>query len=180
MKLKELYKEKVLPALKDEFGYTNSHAVPRLEKVVVHIGVGKDLRDAKALETALETLRRITGQEPVKTLAKKSIANFKTRKGMVLGLKVTLRGARMYDYLEKLVNVALPRVRDFRGLNPKIIDKTGSATIGFKEHLAFPEIRNDEVERVHGLEVIIQSTAKNKAEGFALLKYLNFPFGDKN
>jgi large subunit ribosomal protein L5 len=179
MTIRELYNKKVVPELKEQFGFTNIHAVPRIVKVVVHVGVGKDMRDAKALETAMDTMRRITGQQPVKTLAKKSIANFKTRKGMVLGLKVTLRGPLMYDFLTRLINVALPRVRDFRGISTKIVDKTGNATVGFKEHLVFPEIRTDEVERVHGLEVIIHTTAANHDEGVALLKGLGLPFAAK-
>ena len=179
MTIKELYLNKAIPALKAQFGYTNDNAVPRLSKIVVHVGIGKDARDAKALETASETLRRITGQQPVKTLAKKAIANFKTRRGMVLGLKVTLRGPRMYDFVTKLIQVALPRVRDFRGLNPKAVDRTGNATIGFREHLVFPEIRSDEVERVHGLEVVIHTTARSRDEGLALLKELGFPFAAK-
>jgi large subunit ribosomal protein L5 len=179
MILKELYTKKVVPALKEEFGYKNIHAVPRIVKVVVHVGVGKDLRDAKALETAIDTLRRITGQQPIKTLAKKAIANFKTRKGMVLGLKVTLRGPLMYDFLTKMINVSLPRVRDFRGISTKIVDKNGNATIGFKEHIVFPEIRNDEIERIHGLEVIIHTTAGNHEAGVALLRGLGLPFQAK-
>ena len=145
-------------------------------KVIVHVGTGAGVKDAKFLETAEATLRRITGQVPVKTIAKKSIANFKIREGMVVGLKVTLRGRRMEDFLTKLINVALPRVRDFRGISPKVVDRTGNAAIGFKEHLVFPEIRTDEVERVHGLEVIIDTTATTQAEGVALLRHLGFPF----
>ena len=140
--------------LMKDFGLTNRLAVPRVEKVVVHVGVGKDAKDAKMLETATETLRRITGQQPVKTLAKKSISNFKIRQGMVVGLKVTLRGKHMEDFLTKLIHVALPRVRDFRGLSETIVDRTGNATIGFREHLVFPEIRSDEVERMDDVPVI--------------------------
>ncbi|MFA5953943.1 MAG: 50S ribosomal protein L5 [Patescibacteria group bacterium] len=170
------YTSTVLPKLMQEFGYTNVHQAPRVAKVVVHVGTGPGLTDAKFLETAIETLRRITGQQPVKTLARKSISNFKIREGMVIGLKVTLRGKRMDDFLQKLVNIALPRVRDFRGISKKVVDRTGNATIGFKEHLVFPEIRSDEVERIHGLEVIIDTTAKNHEEGIALLTALGFPF----
>lgn len=180
LNLQEKYKKDVAPALSKEFGYANANQIPRIQKVVVHVGIGKDTKDAKALETATETLRRITGQQPVKTVAKKSISNFKIREGMVIGLKVTLRGKRMHDFLTKLVHVAMPRVRDFRGISDTIVDKTGNATIGFKEHLVFPEIRSDEVERVHGLEVTIQTTANNRAEGVALLKGLGFPFKDEN
>lgn len=176
MTFHERYTKTVVPALKERFKYDNVHAIPQVEKVVVHVGIGKDVKDAKALETATETLRRITGQQPVKTLAKKSIANFKIREGMVVGLKVTLRGQRMEDFLTKFLHVALPRVRDFRGLSPKVVDRLGNATIGLKEHLVFPEIRTDEVERMHGLEIIVHTTAQTKEEGLALLKGLGFPF----
>ena len=174
--LKQRYIKDVVPALESEFGYHNRLSVPRLTKVVVHIGTGAGLKDAKFLEMAESTLQRITGQRPVKTLAKKSIANFKIREGMVVGLKITMRGQRMWDFLTKLVHVALPRVRDFRGLDPKIVDQSGNATIGFKEHVMFPEIRNDEVERLHGLEIIIATTAQSQKEGLALLRHLGFPF----
>ncbi|MFA7286768.1 MAG: 50S ribosomal protein L5 [Patescibacteria group bacterium] len=166
----------ITKALTAQFGYTNIHQVPRVMKIVVHIGVGQGHSDAKILETAEQTLRRITGQQPVKSKAKKSISNFKIREGMVIGLKVTLRGERMRDFLKKLVTVALPRVRDFRGLPKRIVDKTGNATIGFKEHLVFPEIHPDEVERIHGLEVTIDTTANTREEGVALLTALGFPF----
>lgn len=174
--LKDRYLTTVVPALRAEFAYANRLAVPRIEKVVVHVGTGAGLKDAKAIETVEGTLQRITGQRPAKTVAKKSIANFKIRQGMVVGLKVTLRGRRMWDFLTKLIQVALPRVRDFRGLDPAIVDRSGNATIGFKEHVVFPEIRSDEVERVHGLEVIVDTTARSLDEGLALLRHLGFPF----
>src|SRR3989338_4537863 len=174
--LKEKYQQEIVPAMKKEFGYRNSLAVPRLNKAVVHMGTGAGLKDAKFLEGAEATLRRITGQAPVKTLAKKSIANFKIRQGMVVGLKVTLRGKRMWDFLTKLTNVALPRVRDFRGLDPKAVDRQGNASFGFKEHVVFPEIRSDEVERLHGLEVVVDTTATSYNEGLSLLRHLGFPF----
>lgn len=170
------YLEKVVPALMAEFGFTNKLAVPKVAKVVVHIGTGPGIKDAKFLETAEDTLQRITGQRPVKTLAKKSIANFKIRQGMVVGLKVTLRGRRMWDFLTKLTNVALPRVRDFRGLDPKAVDRQGNASFGFKEHVVFPEIPSDEVERIHGLEVVVDTTATTHDEGLSLLRHLGFPF----
>lgn len=176
IKLQEKYLKEVLPALEAEFHYKNRLASPKITKVIVHIGTGTGLKDAKFLETAEATLQRITGQRPVKTLAKKSIANFKIRKDMVIGLKVTLRGVRMWDFLTKLVSVALPRVRDFRGLSPKIVDRSGNVSIGFKEHVVFPEIKSDEIERLHGLEVVIDTTAKSNKEGLALLKALGFPF----
>lgn len=174
---KNLYNDVVLPALIAEFGYKNKMAAPKIKKVVVHVGTGN--RDAKLIEVAEETLRRITGQQPVRTKAKKSISNFKLREGQVIGAKTTLRGARMYDFLDKLVHITFPRVRDFRGLPETIVDKTGNASIGFKEHVAFPEISSDEVERIHGLEVVIDTTASNQAEGLALLKALGFPFQTK-
>ena len=180
MNIREKYNTEVAPALVKAFGFKNKHALPRVEKIVVHVGIGKDVKDAKSLETATETLRRITGQQPVKALAKKSISNFKIRAGMIVGLKVTLRGQRMNDFLTKLIHVALPRVRDFRGLSDTIVDRTGNATIGFREHLVFPEIRSDEVERIHGLEVTIQTSAASKAEGVALLKGLGVPFKNDN
>lgn len=176
LNLRERYLTEAVPALESVFAYKNRLAVPKLVKVVVHIGTSQGLKDAKFLEMAEATLRRITGQNPVKTTAKKSIANFKIREGMVIGLKVTLRGQRMDDFLVKLIHVALPRVRDFRGISPDVVDRTGSASIGLKEHLVFPEIRSDEVERLHGLQVTIQTTAKTKAEGILLLKSLGFPF----
>lgn len=174
--LQEQYEKKVVPALKEQFQYKNHMAVPKVMKVVVHIGIGAGLKDAKVLETAEATIKRITGQQPVKTKAKKSIANFKIREGMVVGLKVTLRGKRMWDFLTKFLTVALPRIRDFRGIKPTIVDDNGNASIGLKEHLAFPEISSDEVERLHGLEVTVHTTAGNRAAGQALLTGLGFPF----
>lgn len=169
------YREEIAPALKEELGLKNSLAVPRLVKVVVSIGTGQGLRDPRFNEVVEDTLIRITGQKPVKTEAKKSIATFKVRQGMKVGLKVTLRGKRMYDFVDKLVNVSLPRIRDFRGLESKLMDGKGNLSIGFKEHLAFPEIKSDEVEKIHGLEVTIVTTAKNDKEGLSLFKRLGFP-----
>lgn len=177
--LKERYQTQAVPALQGSFAYKNSMAIPKLVKVVVHVGTGQGIKDAKFLEMAEATLRRITGQNPVKTTAKKSIANFKIREGMVIGLKVTLRGKRMEDFLTKLIHVALPRVRDFRGLSVDIVDRTGSASLGIKEHLVFPEIHSDEVDRLHGLQVIMHTTAKTKAEGILLLKSLGLPFQEQ-
>jgi large subunit ribosomal protein L5 len=170
------YRETVVPTLKERFGITNLNAVPRLEKVVLNIGLGKQQGDAKALETAQQTLTRISGQKPVLTKARKSISGFKLREGTVIGAKVTLRGQRMLDFLGKLVNVTLPRVRDFQGIDPKAFGQSGNYTLGFKENLAFPEIKSDEVERLHGLEVTIVTTAKNAEQGLALLSGLGFPF----
>lgn len=175
MAFKDFYKTTVIPKLKEEFGYKNTHAVPTIKAVTLNVGLGSGLKDAKFLETAENTLRRITGQQPVKTKARKSIASFKIRQGNVIGMKVTLRGGRMWDFLEKLVNVSFPRVRDFLGLNPNAFDGQGNYSIGFKEHTAFPEIRSDEIELIHGLQVTLSTTAQTDKEGRALLTHLGFP-----
>ena len=172
----EKFKKKIIPELKKQFGLKNDLEVPKIEKVVLNVGLGKSLKDANFLDNVESTLMRITGQKPIKTKAKKSISNFKIRKGMVIGMKVTLRGQRMYDFLEKLVDVVLPRVRDFRGLTAKAIDQGGNLNIGIKEHLAFPEIKADEIEKLHGLEIAVVTTAKNREEGRALLTAFGFPF----
>ncbi|OGL67187.1 50S ribosomal protein L5 [Candidatus Uhrbacteria bacterium RIFCSPHIGHO2_01_FULL_63_20] len=179
MALKEHYKTTVVPALKNQFGYTNVHAVPTITKVTLNVGLGKGLKDAKFLETAESTLRRIAGQAPVKTKARISISNFKIREGMVVGMKVTLRGKRMWDFLEKLVKVSIPRTRDFRGLPVNGFDGQGNYTLGFKEHIAFPEIKSDEIEVIHGLQVTINTTAKSKPEALSLLRTLGMPFEEK-
>lgn len=176
MNLKEYYFKKIVPDLKKQLGYTNNLQVPRLEKVVLNVGLGKGLKDATFIDIVESTLTRISGQHPAKTKAKKSISNFKIREGMVIGLKVTLRGQRMYDFVEKLVKVTLPRVRDFRGLNWKILDKEGNLNLGIKEHISFPEIRSDEIEKLHGLEAAIVTTAKTPKEAKALFLALGFPF----
>jgi len=175
-RLQEKYNKEVVPALKKKFSYKNDLAIPRIEKVVVNIGTGPGLKDAKFNEVAENTLARITGQRPVKTVAKQSISNFKIRKGLIVGMMVTLRGKRRDDFVDKLINATLPRVRDFRGLDPHSVDPRGNLNIGFKENIAFPEIKSDEVEKIHGLQVSIITTAKNKEEGFELLKLLGFPF----
>lgn len=174
-RLLEKYKKEVIPFLKQKFGYKNDLAVPKLEKVVINVGLNKN-QDEKFREVAISTLKRITGQQPVETLAKKSISAFKIRKGMVVGVMVTLRGKRMYDFIDKLISITLPRVRDFHGLTPDSLDQGGNLTIGFKEHISFPEIRTDEVEKIHGLEICLVSTAKTKEEGLELLRGLGFPF----
>ena len=176
LKIKEKFNKEVAPALKEKFGYKNILAIPRIEKVVVNIGTGRGLQDAKFNEVAESTLQRITGQRPVKTIAKKSISNFKIREGLVVGMMTTLRGPRMYDFLDKLVNITLPRIRDFRGISEKSVDPQGNLTIGFREHIAFPEIKSDEVEKIHGLQVTIVTSAKSRAEGLELFKLLGFPF----
>lgn len=174
--LKEKYIKEVIPEMRKKFGYKNNLVVPKLEKVVINAGVGRALKDPKFIEVVEDTLTRIAGQRPVKTLAKKSISTFKIRQGMVVGLIVTLRQKRMYDFVEKLIKVALARIRDFRGLTPEMVDKNGNLNIGFREHVVFPEIRSDEIDRLHGLEVAVVTTAKTREEGRELLKLLGFPF----
>lgn len=169
------YREEVVPALMNEFDYGNLMRVPTVQKIVVNIGVGEALDDAKALDGAVEDLRIITGQQPVITRAKKSIASFKLREGRAIGVKVTLRGERMWALLDRLVNVALPRIRDFRGV-PAKLDGRGNYTIGLREQLSFPEIDFDKVDRVRGLEISIVTTAENDEEGRRLLKLLGMPF----
>ncbi len=176
MNLKEIYKKEIIPELKKEFGYKNNMQVPKLEKVVLNAGLGKGLKDSTFIDNVENTLTRITGQKPIKTKAKKSISNFKIREGMVIGMKVTLRDKRMFDFIEKLIKITLPRVRDFRGLSLDSVDKEGNLNIGIKEHISFPEIKADEIERLHGLEIAIVTTAKDKKEGIALFKALGFPF----
>jgi len=174
--LKTTYKEKSIPAIKADFGLTNDNAVPRIQKVTVNTGVGKTLKDPKLLENIIEDIRKITGQAPVKTLAKKSIAGFKIRENQVIGLVVTLRGKRMYDFLEKLVKVALPRVRDFKGLSPTSFDGRGNYNIGLREQNVFPETSREHLEHSFGLEVNIQTNAEDNKKALALLKSLGFPF----
>ncbi|WKZ28535.1 MAG: 50S ribosomal protein L5 [Patescibacteria group bacterium] len=175
--LREIYEKQVAPDLMKHFGYKNRMAVPKLKLVSVNVGMSTNLlKDPKIPETVESTLTRITGQKPVKTLAKKSIASFKIREGQHIGMKVTLRGDRMWHFLEKLIHVTMPRIRDFRGISPKLVDKQGNLSIGFKEYIAFPEIRSDEIERLHGVQVTVSSTAKTREEGLELFKRLGFPF----
>lgn len=176
MTFRERYIKEIAPALAKEFGLTNPMAVPVLKKVTLSVGISAKQKDPKFLETAETVLTRISGQKPVKTKAKLSISNFKIRKGQVVGLKVTLRGARMWDFVERLVDATFPRIRDFRGLPTSTVDSSGNFSYGFSEYLAFPEIRTDEVERVHGVEVTITTDAQDRAKGFALLRALGFPF----
>jgi large subunit ribosomal protein L5 len=175
-KLQQQFKEKVAPQLQKELGLNNTMAVPSIEKVVVNAGVGKTLKDAKMLEAIIEDMKRITGQTPVKTLAKKSIAGFKIRENQVVGLVVTLRGQRMYDFIEKLVKIALPRVRDFKGLNAKSFDGHGNYSIGIKEQIVFPETTREHIEHTFGFEVNILTTTNDDKQAMALLKSLGFPF----
>ena len=175
MAFQDVYKKEIVPQLKEEFGYANIHAVPTLKSVTVNVGLGKGLKDAKYLETVEDTLTRITGQKPVFTKARKSIAGFKIREGNVIGMMVTLRGKRMWDFVEKLIQVSLPRVRDFRGLPPKAFDGQGNYSIGLKEHMAFPEISSDEIDVIHGLQITIATSATTDKEGKALLTKLGLP-----
>jgi len=174
--LKERYQKEIVPALKKSLGVDNVMEVPRLQKVVLNIGIGQAQGEAKVLDAAVEDLATITGQKPVVTKARKSIANFKLREGVSIGVKVTLRGDRMWAFFDRLVNLALPRVRDFRGVSPNAFDGRGNYTMGFNEQLVFPEIQYDSIEQVRGLEVTIVTTARNDEEGRALLQMLGMPF----
>ena len=162
--------------MQKRFKYANVLAVPRMSKVTINVGTGKALQDDKLLDFIVDTISRISGQKTVFTKARKSIAAFKIREGMTVGVRATLRGDRMYDFVEKLINVTLPRVRDFRGIDKKSVDASGNLSIGFKEHIAFPEIRSDEVERIHGLEITVTTTAITHDEGVELFTILGFPF----
>jgi large subunit ribosomal protein L5 len=170
------YREEIAPAMQAKFGYTSTMQIPRLEKIVINMGVGDATQNAKLIEAAVEDLTAIAGQKPVVTKAKKSIAVFKVREGQEIGCKVTLRGARMYEFLSKLVNVALPRVRDFRGVSAKAFDGRGNYTLGVKEQLIFPEINYDKVVKVRGMDIVIVTTAKSDAEGRELLRLFGMPF----
>ncbi len=176
MGLKQRYQEEMVPALMEEFGYSTPLQAPRLRKVVVNIGLGEALTNARALDSASDDLAVITGQKPIITRARKSIANFKVREGNPIGAKVTLRGQRMYDFLERLVNVALPRTRDFRGLSPNAFDGHGNYTMGIREQLIFPEIDYDKVDQVRGLELTIVTSARNDEEARRLLTMMGVPF----
>lgn len=177
--LKNKFNTEIIPIFKEEFGYKNNLSVPKLEKVTLNVGISSAKGDDKYLKLIEKTLIRITGQKPIFTKAKKAISAFKTRQGNIVGAKVTLRGKRMYDFVDKLINISLPRVRDFRGINPKAVDKQGNLNIGFKEHIAFAEIDMSEVEQIHGLEIAITTTTKKYEQGLKLLKLLGFPFQKK-
>jgi large subunit ribosomal protein L5 len=173
--LKDLYNNECVPALKEEFGYKNGMQVPKVEKIVLNMGLGEAVQNPKIVEGAAEELTRIAGQKAVVTKAKKSIATFKLREGMPIGCRVTLRGDRMYDFLSKLVNVALPRVRDFRGLSPKMFDGRGNFSMGIKEQIIFPEIDYDKIDKIKGLNITIVTSAKTDEEGRYLLRELGMP-----
>lgn len=170
------YKDEIVPELKKELGLTNVMQVPKITKVVINVGVGKFLKEPNFIENVEKNLVKITGQKPVRTKSKKAISNFKIRENMDIGVVVTLRGPRMYYFLEKLLNVTFPRTRDFHGISDKSFDRQGNFSLGFKENLAFPEIKAGEVDKNHGLEIVVCTTAKNSAEGRLLLAKLGFPF----
>ena len=175
-RLKELYLKEIQPALKTEFGFKNLNMGPKIEKIILNMGLGLDGNDSKVLKSCEEDLAKIAGQKPVTTKFKKSVANFKTRKGSNAGLKVTLRKNKMYEFLDRLVNIALPRIKDFRGLSPNGFDKFGNYTFGVKEHIIFPEVSFDRADKVRGLDIIIVISSKSKGHSFALLQKMNFPF----
>ena len=178
-RLKDLIVKEILPSLKQKFGYKNLYMGPQISKVVINMGLGLDGNDAKILKSCEDDLANITGQKPVTTKFKKSIANFKTRKNTNAGLKVTLRKNKMYEFIDRLVNIALPRIKDFRGLNPNGFDKFGNYSFGIKEHIVFPEVNFDKVDKIRGLDITITIKNQDKEHSFELLKQLNFPFIEK-
>ena len=175
-RLKETIKKEIQPILKEKFGYKNLYMGPKIYKVVLNMGLGLDGNDSKILKSCEEDLAKIAGQKPVITKFKKSIANFKTRKNTISGLKVTLRKNIMYEFLDRLVNIALPRIKDFRGLNPNSFDKFGNFTFGIREHIVFPEVNFDKVDKIRGLDITISIKTQNKDHSYELLKKINFPF----
>jgi large subunit ribosomal protein L5 len=177
-RLKTEYQEKMVPKLMEQFGFTNVHQVPKIVKITMNRGLGEAATNAKALESSIAELAKITGQKPVVTRAKKAIAGFKIREGMPVGVMVTLRGDRMYDFYDRFVNLALPRIRDFRGISPKSFDGRGNYSVGIREQLIFPEIEYDQIDQIRGMDISIITTANNDEEGRALLKALGMPFRD--
>ena len=177
-RLKERYKSEVTAQLQKEFNFSNKMQIPTLSKIVVNMGVGEAAKDSKLIEGAIRDLQTITGQKPLVTKAKKSIANFKLREGMPIGAHVTLRGDRMWEFMDRLLSISLPRIRDFRGLSPKQFDGQGNYTFGITEQVVFPEIEQDKLDRVRGMDITIVTSAKNDDEGRALLRALGFPFKD--
>ena len=175
-RLKELYLKEIQPALKTELGFKNLNMGPKIEKIILNMGLGLDGNDSKVLKSCEEDLAKIAGQKPVTTKFKKSVANFKTRKGSNAGLKVTLRKNKMYEFLDRLVNIALPRIKDFRGLSPNGFDKFGNYTFGVKEHIIFPEVSFDRADKVRGLDIVIVISSLTKDHSFSLLQKMNFPF----
>ncbi len=177
-RLHQVYEQTIIPQLAETFGVKNPMAIPKLIKVTLNVGLKPALKDPKFVDAAERTITKISGQKPVRTVAKKSISNFKIRQNMVVGMMVTLRGRRMYEFLDKLVSVTLPRIRDFRGLPAKSVDQRGNLSLGFKDFLAFPEISGEDTDYMHGLEVTITTNAGEKAKGLALLRALGFPLKD--
>jgi large subunit ribosomal protein L5 len=175
-RLRERFASQILPELMKEFGFKNPMQVPKLEKVIVNMGLGEAINNGKIIDASVEQLGQITGQKPVVTKARKSIANFKLRQGQSIGAMVTLRGDRMYEFFDRLVSVALPRVRDFKGVSPKAFDGKGNYTLGVREQIIFPEINYDKVEKIKGLNITVVTTARNDEEGRALLRHLGMPF----
>ena len=175
-RLKELFINQIQPSLKEKFGYKNVYMVPQIQKVVLNMGLGIDGNDSKIIKSCEEDLAKITGQKPIITKFKKSISNFKTRKNANAGLKVTLRKNKMYEFIDRLINIALPRIKDFHGLSPNGFDKFGNYTLGIKEHIVFPEVNFDKVEKIRGLDITIVIKNIKKQDSFELLKKLNFPF----
>ena len=175
-RLKSEYRQRIRAAMKEQFGYTNEMQIPKLDKIVLNMGIGEAVSDSKKVNSAIADLAKIAGQKPQPTKARNSIAGFKLREGMVVGAKVTLRADRMYEFLDRLVTIALPRVRDFRGLNPKSFDGRGNFAMGIKEHIVFPEINYDKVDQMWGMDIIVCTTAPTDDEARALLKEFSFPF----
>jgi large subunit ribosomal protein L5 len=176
MRLLEKYQKDISPKLSKKFGYKNALEVPKLTKVVINVGVGRHAKEKGFIEDVVRNITIISGQKPMQTKAKKSISSFKIREGMVVGVAVTMRGKRMYDFVDKLINVSLPRVRDFRGISEKLVDSSGNLTIGLKEQMVFPEIRADEIENFHGIEISLVNNAKKREEGLELYRLMGFPF----
>lgn len=179
-RLHKKYRQEIIPALKEKLGLSNVMSVPKIVKVTINVGVNSRNTDSGLLDNVENNLRRITGQKPVRTKARVAISAFKVKENMVVGVVVTLRGRKMYDFLDKLINVSLPRIRDFRGVSVKNVDQQGNLSIGFKEHIVFPEIRSDEVERIHGLQVTVTTNAKSREAGEELFRLLGFPMQKKD
>ncbi len=175
-RLKEMYQTDVVPALKERFEYANVMQVPKIDKIVVNVGVGEATQDPKVLDNTVRDIAAITGQKPIITRAKKSIAAFKVREGMPIGVKVTLRGERMYEFLDRLISVALPRIRDFQGVSPRSFDGRGNYSLGLREQLIFPEMEYDKIDKLRGLEVVMATTADTDEEAFELLRLMGMPF----
>ncbi len=175
-RLQDYYREKIVPQLRQELGLTNPMQVPRITKITVNMGVGEAVADRKVMDAAVADLTKITGQKPLVTKSRKSIASFKLRQGLAIGCKVTLRGARMYEFLDRLINIAIPRIRDFRGVSPRAFDGRGNYSLGVREQIIFPEIQYDQIDQLRGMDITITTTATDNRQGRALLEAFNFPF----